>query len=213
MKKLLLLITGIALLTLNIKAQDDGSKKYNSSVSLVPQYTIVSGLRLDIDKAISKDHLQWLSFSPQIYVSWQSNFADYEDMWGMGLDVKHRIYLNKTLTKPEGFYFQYGPGFQFFSINDNREYSESYMEDNNEYWRVVSGDINTKVYKVGGNLHLGYQSMIGDKVIVDFYLGSGIRLSFDNHNDGLHPWYNNWWGSPGYSGTLLDAGMRIGIAY
>ena len=179
----------------------------------MPQYTIVSGLRIDIDKSISKDKLQWLSFSPQVYVSWNSTFAEYDEMWGLGLDVKHRVYLNRKFTKPEGFYFQYGPGFQFFSINDNREYFESYIEDGNEYWRITTGEITTKLFKVGGNLHLGYQSMIGDKVLVDFYLGSGIRLSFDDHNDGLHPWYNNLWISPGYSGTLLDAGMRIGIAY
>jgi hypothetical protein len=212
MKNIILILTAF-ILTVNAFAQNNEAKTYNTTISLVPQYTIVNGFRLDIDKPVSKDHLQWISFSPQVYVSWQSNLTNYDQMWGLGMDIKHRIYLNKEVIKPKGLYFQYGPGFQFFSIDDVREYSESFLEDGIEYWRVASGSLNTKVYKVGGNIHLGYQSMIGDKVLVDFYLGSGIRLSFDNRNDGLHPWFNSWWGSPGYSGTLLDAGLRIGIAY
>ena len=35
---------------------------------------------------------------------------------GVGLDIKHKIYLKPDSMKPQGFYAQYGIMFQYFSI-------------------------------------------------------------------------------------------------
>jgi hypothetical protein len=169
---------------------------------------------MDIDKSVSRTSNQWLVFSPQVYASWEHNLGrDFNSLWGLGLDVKHRIYLKNNNMRPDGFYFQYGPNFQFYSIDSYQTYLEPYMENGIQYYRTTEGDVKTSVYKYGANFHVGYQAIVGEKVFFDFYAGTGIRLSFDNRNDGFHPWFNNWYGDYGYSGTLLDGGIRVGIVY
>jgi len=103
--------------------------------------------------------------------------------------------------------------FQYFSITENREYSESYTEYGVEYYGVEEGSLNTKLYEFGGNFHLGYQWLVGDKVYFDVYTGAGIRISHNNHNESFDTWYNNYWVDYGYSGTLLDAGFRVGFYF
>ncbi len=138
---------------------------------------------------------------------------NFEDLWGLGLDVKHKIYLKPGSVKPSGYYVQYGGMFQYFSITDNREYAEAYTENGVEYYGVFSGEITTGLYKFGGNFHLGYQWLLGDKVFLDIYTGAGIRISRNSRNEGFDTWYNNSWVDYGYSGTLLDGGFRVGFYF
>lgn len=185
-----------------------------TGVGFVPQYTISGGLRFDIDRSISKTSGQWLIFSPQVFMISGGRFNhDFKEMWGVGMDVKHRIFLKNGNMKPKGYYFQYGAMFQYFSITDNRQFSESYNENGVEYYRVSQGEISTNLYKFGGNFHMGYQWLVGDKVYFDLYTGAGIRISHNNRNAGFDAWYNNSWVDYGYSGTLLDGGFRVGVYF
>jgi hypothetical protein len=195
-------------------SQDKITFAPRTAFGFVPQYTISGGLRFDIDRSLSKTSNQWLIVSPQVYMISGSRFShNFKDMWGTGLDIKHKIYLRPNSMRPEGFYVQYGGMFQYFSKTDNREYTEAYIEDGVQYYGVFQGDINTKVYKFGGNFHLGYQWLIGDKVYFDIYSGAGIRISHNNRNDGFDTWYNDYWIDYGYSGTLLDGGFRVGVYF
>jgi hypothetical protein len=103
--------------------------------------------------------------------------------------------------------------FQYFSISDIREHGYSYIEDGNQYFGVTEGKITTGLTKFGGNFHLGYQWLIGDKIYLDLYAGAGIRLSHNNHSEGFDTWYNNSWFDYGYSGTLMDGGFRVGFYF
>jgi hypothetical protein len=184
------------------------------AVGFVPQYTISGGLRFDIDRSISKISNQWLIFSPQVYmVSGGRYNHNFKEMWGIGMDLKHKIYLKPGSMKPRGFYVQYGIMFQYFSITENREYTAPYTVDGVVYYGIFNGELNTRLTKYGGNFHLGYQYLIGDKVYFDFYTGAGIRISHNNQNEGFDTWYNNSWVDYGYSGTLLDAGFRVGVYF
>ena len=90
-------------------------------VGFVPQYTISGGLRFDIDRSISKTSNQWLIISPQVFMLTGRRFNhDFKDLWGVGMDVKHKIFLKPANMKPSGYYVQYGVMFQYFSINENR---------------------------------------------------------------------------------------------
>jgi len=214
MKKLFLILYVGVTISSSCYAQDVEKFAPRRAVGFVPQYTITGGLRFDIDLSLSKASNQWLILSPQVYVVTGTRFShDFKEMWGVGLDVKHRIFLRPFSMKPRGYYVQYGGMFQYFSMTDNRQYVEPYTEDGVQYYSVVQGEINTKVYKFGGNFHLGYQWLIGDKVYFDIYTGAGIRISHNNHNDGFDNWYNNAWADYGYSGTLLDGGFRVGVYF
>jgi hypothetical protein len=214
MKKLLFILFIVTLISLSGFAQDKETFGPRIGVGFLPQYTISGGLRFDIDRSLSKTSNQWLILSPQVFMVSGSRFNhNFKDMWGVGLDVKHKIYLKPGTMKPSGYYVQYGVMFQYFSITDNRQYAETYMEDGVEYYGVFEGEITTKVNKFGGNFHMGYQWLIGDKVYFDIYTGAGIRISHNNRNSGFDTWYNNSWIDYGYSGTLLDGGFRVGVYF
>jgi len=214
MKKLLLILSLSALFTTCGFAQEKEIFGSRLGIGFVPQYTISGGMRFDIDRSISKSSNQWLIISPQVFMVTGGRYGhEFEELTGLGLDIKHKIYLKPNSMKPQGFYAQYGIMFQYFSITENREYSESYTENGVEYYGVEEGSLNTKLYKFGGNFHLGYQWLVGDKVYFDVYTGAGIRISHNNHNEGFDTWYNNYWVDYGYSGTLLDAGFRVGFYF
>jgi hypothetical protein len=183
-------------------------------LGFVPQYSISGGMRFDIDRSLSKTSNQWLIVSPEVFmVTGNRHNHNIKELYGFGLDIKHRIYLKANTMKPLGFYAQYGIMFQYFSIKDNRQYTELYTDNGVEYYRVAEGEINTNLYKFGGNFHFGYQWLIGDKVYFDLYTGAGIRISHNSHEAGLDTWYNNSWVDYGYSGTLLDGGFRVGFYF
>jgi hypothetical protein len=214
MKNLYLILLLTILFTSCVFAQEKEPFGSRTGVGFVPQYTISGGLRFDIDRSLSKTSNQWLIISPQVFMLTGMRYDhDFEQLSGVGLDIKHKIYLKPNSMKPQGFYAQYGIMFQYFSITDNRQYTTPYTENGVPYYEVVEGELDTKLYKYGGNFHLGYQWLVGDKVYFDIYTGAGIRISHNNHNEGFDTWYNNFWVDYGYSGTLLDGGFRVGFYF
>jgi hypothetical protein len=214
MKKLFLILILLLSFSAVVSAQDLVSFGSRTGFGFVPQYTISGGMRFDIDRSVSKTSNQWLIISPQVFMVSGYRFGhEFKDVWGTGMDVKHKIYLKPNSMKPEGFYVQYGVMFQYFSITGNHQYSGTYIEDGVQYTGVFEGEIQTNLYKFGGNFHLGYQWLIGDKVFFDIYTGAGIRISHNNRNEGFDTWYNNSWIDYGYSGTLLDGGFRVGVYF
>lgn len=214
MKKFLSFIALITLVAYSALAQEKDTFVPRIGLGFVPQYTISGGMRFDIDRSISKKSNQWLIISPVVFMLTGSRYGhDFEELSGVGLDVKHKIYLKPNTMKPVGFYAQYGIMFQYFSITENRQYTELVTENGVEYYEVTEGNLNTKLFKFGGNFHLGYQWLLNDKVYFDIYTGAGIRISHNNQNEGFDTWYNNYWVDYGYSGTLLDAGFRVGFYF
>lgn len=214
MKHIIIIFLLSVIISFSGYAQDVEAYSLRTGVGLVPQYTISGGLRFDIDRSLSKTSNQWLIVSPQVFMVTGGRYDhEFESLYGAGIDVKHRVFLAPGSLKPQKYYFEYGGMFQYFSITDTRSYSISYVEDGIEYFGVEEGEINTKLYKYGGNFHLGYQWLIGDKAWFDLYAGAGIRISHNNRNEGFDTWYNNYWFDYGYSGTLLDAGFRMGFYF
>jgi len=195
-------------------AQEKATFGIRTGIGFVPQYAISGGMRLDIDFSLSKTSNQWLLVSPQVFWVTGGRYGhDFESLYGAGIDVKHKIYLKPESMKPQGVYVQYGTMFQYFSITDYQEYTETYIENGIEYYTVTEGEVTIGLYKFGGNFHLGYQWLIGDKVYFDTYAGAGIRISHNSLNEGFDTLYNDFWVDYGYSGTLLDAGFRVGVYF
>ncbi len=214
MKKLFFIFILFLTVTISATAQDMELFGPRKGFGFVPQYTISGGIRFDIDRSVSKKSNQWLIFSPQFFMVSGNRYGhDFNDMWGTGLDIKHKIFLKPGSMKPRGYYVQYGVMFQYFAMTDYRQYTDTFVVDGVQYYGVFSGDVSTNLYKFGGNFHLGYQWLIGNKVFFDIYTGAGIRISHNSRNAGFDTWYNNSWVDYGYSGTLLDGGFRVGVYF
>jgi hypothetical protein len=214
MKKFYFIFSLFTLICSCVSAQELEAFIPRTGIGFVPQYTISGGLRFDIDRSISKTSSQWLIISPQVYVFSGTKYDhDFKELTGAGLDVKHKIYFKPNSLKPLGFYAEYGVMFQYFSITENRQYTDSYTENGVDYYEVVEGEVHSDLYKTGANFHMGYQWLVSDKVYFDVYAGAGIRISHNSNLDGLDTWYNNYWTDYGYSGTLLDGGFRVGFYF
>lgn len=215
MKALLL----IFLITLTsapaLLAQHASTRPMNHSIGMVPQYAFINGFRTDFDFRLKKDGPNWLVVAPQVFMSRENPaLYDYNSMWGYGLELQQRHFMGKNNQSPKGLYFGYGPIFQYFSIEDNILHSEKVTENGIEYYIVKDGPVTTGIYKAGLTLTAGYQAVALNVLYFDFYMGTGIRMSFDSREpSGLTTLYNNWWGSHGYSGTLITMGLRIGMFY
>jgi hypothetical protein len=213
--KLLLSFSIICLAFISISAQDIPIRVKNHAIGIVPQYSFINGIRTDFDFRVSKNKNQWLVIAPQVFLSPENpNLYNYTNMWGLGLELQHRYYLKPDNNLARGVYMGYGPMFQYFSIEEDRYYTEKVIENGIEYTVVKKGLTTTGIYKFGVTATAGYQATAFNVVYFDFYIGTGIRLSFDDTDTkGFHKIHNNWWGDYGYSGTLLDAGVRIGMLY
>jgi hypothetical protein len=123
MKGLVIILSILAFISTKSPAQEQQIFNKQTGIGFVPQYTISGGLRMDIDLSISKTSSQWLIISPQVF--WVTGYRyghDFESLKGIGLDVKHKIYLKPGSMDPEGFYVQYGAMAQYYSIVDTRQY-------------------------------------------------------------------------------------------
>ena len=209
MKNILLILLFIPISSFS-QNNDNDAKTNGISIGIVPQYAISNGIRFDLDFDLIKQS-QSLVLAPQFYISTQDGAIwNYNSMIGAGLELQHRIYLQKK-EKREGAYFAYGPVFNFFSVKDDGLMVRRFVNNGGTYFGLVEEEMTTSIYKFGGNFILGIQGFTKGNLYIDPFIGMGIRFSFDDKLSGFHSYYNNWWGDMGYSGILMVGGLRIGV--
>jgi hypothetical protein len=199
-------------LAFGLSGQEIAFKEKTFGIGMVPQYAFSNGTRIDFDVRLSeKGH--WLIVAPQLYISsGASGLWDYDRLFGTGLDLQHRIFLRQK-PDPLGAYLAYGLVFQHFSVRDQGLEAYGFKEGDDNYIGLNEKMIRTNIFKFGGNLIFGYQTVLSESLYLDFYLGSGIRFSYDNRKTGLHSYYNKSWVDLGYSGTLMVGGFRLGLMF
>jgi len=203
----------LLLLTFTSRGQEPSAVKEKTfGIGLVPQYAITNGTRIDLDFRLPSPR-HWLVVAPQFYiVNKNSTLWNFNEMSGVGIDVQHRIYLGE-MDEARGVYFAWGPVFQLYSVKDQGLAAYNFQEGDVNYIGLKNDVIHTRITKFGGNLLFGYQPPLKGAFFLDFYLGTGIRFSYDNRKSGLHGYYNDWWGDLGYSGTLMTGAFRFGVYF
>lgn len=210
MKKLSLIIILLAFLT-NINAQDD---KRGFILTLEPQYLANQGLKVNFELQLNEKS-QWLVIAPQLYFnpSGENNeFASnyYEEMAGIGVDIYHKFYGGKR-TMPLGTYIGYGLTGQFFSLKYNAETWEEIQQNGQQYLVSKYVDVKHDIFKTGVNLICGYQFLVDNYLVLDFYGGAGIRYTFNNATIDNYREYDENYIDIGYRGMLLVGGVKIGM--
>jgi hypothetical protein len=93
----------------------------NHVVSLVPQYFINNGLRVDYDLKINNQH--WIQFAPMFYFR-ENHTTDYERYYninrmnGYGLHNYYRFYPGDGFGY-SNFYISYGGVYQYYNLYYN----------------------------------------------------------------------------------------------
>lgn len=216
MKKIIL-ITSI-LISLFIKpstAQEDTTKLKGIVYSFVPQYLINSGIRIDIEKQITPR--SFIQICPQFYLGEKNNNNssefyyddtyyydyyydndDYNKLVGGGLNIYHKVFANSNFLK-KGIYFSYGLSYSYFEI----DYYEKYLNS--------TINANAKIQKYGGDLLIGYQLFLKNKLSIDVYTGLGVRNSNMETDSGNRDRFNSSYFGYNYTGNLMHLGFRIGL--
>ncbi len=186
---------------------------FSQALSIVPQYAAISGIRVDYERKL-KSGTDWLLFAPQFY-SDKNGYDDFDSFSGLGMNVYFKKFIaHARSTNSNGLprvniYFSAGPTFQYFDLKSTEEVPEEYMEDGVTYIRFNSEDVSSKIYKIGVNTDFGIQ-FIFDRFVLDLYTGMGVRFAQDGEWKTAEI-LNDYWVEPGYSGVLLDGGIRFGF--
>ena len=179
------------------------------AISFVPQYAIISGMRLDFDIKVAPN--QYITLAPQMY--YNSNYKMYyvepADMRGAGLNLNYRyIFNNKQI--PEGPYLGLGLVYKYFDVGYNADQWVNFSENGNVFQQLENVLVHKYFNQGGYDLLFGYQTN-WERLMLDFYIGWGFRLS-DFKSEGSNP---EKWGEtifdPGYSGFFPTAGFRLRI--
>jgi hypothetical protein len=208
MKKFIYITFLLALLTVLGNAQESFTPNY--TLSFVPQYLFKNGLRMDLELKLKKEN-QWLQIAPQVYYheAIDDYWYDYsfEKLGGVGLDLHHKIYLS-TNKIAHGPYLSYGMVYQHFAVRHNDYIWVPYEESGLTYYDYTSKTLTGTIHKGGINLLFGYQVHPFDRLLLDVYLGMGIRKSFPSES--MEDRFNSSIIDYNYSGTLLVFGVRFG---
>ncbi|MDZ7777420.1 MAG: hypothetical protein U5L09_18345 [Bacteroidales bacterium] len=128
--------------------------------------------------------------------------SDYEDKFGVGVEIQYRAYVFKKVTEKHIkniFFAPYG-FYKYFSLNEDNYYTCGYGIDDAPDLR----ENNINVF--GGGMIFGMQYVFAEKVHLDFYAGGGLRKA-DKDN------YYDYFLEPGYSGFAPKVGIDIGFSF
>ncbi len=196
-----------------LQAQDETD--YYRSITLVPQYLFINGIRIDFERRITNRH--WLQVCPQVYLRENSGgifSANYDKITGAGILLYHKIYLNKKTDKRHGLYFSYGGGYNYYSMTYTYRTGYDYI---NNVTTQQSG--NTEINAISGQVIVGLQRIIHERILLDFYTGlchtySFRKLAMDetNTNFNMYKFKSNP-ADYGYSGNTLLLGIKLGFLF
>jgi len=199
-------------------------KLLQNAISIVPQYVVNNGIRIDYERRI-KNSNSWVLFSPQIYTDvsgssvWRyKGYASYESMTGFGLNMyfKKIAFQSKRVNIGSGLpryslYFQAGPNFQHFSLTNTEEVAVSFVEDGTTYFRFDTQELKKPINRFGAVVNAGYQLAFG-WFLMDVYLGLAVKYSYDGDGQLIRSEYAEWI-DINYSGISLDGGVRFGMFF
>ena len=160
----------------------------------------------------------WIVVSPVFYgaVRDTSNYIyerdrSYHKLIGYGLELGHKVFLFHEYynNRAKGFYFKYDFKYTYFNIK--KTLTTDFVNPDGSYSQRP-GTENTHISKVGGDIILGLQLSVQEKIFFDFYTGVGIRYStFDSNTSTAYQYNQNVWDF-GYTGIVPVFGVRVGVA-
>jgi hypothetical protein len=172
---------------------------FRNMISFQPLYMIVNGLRIDYDRAINKNH--WIQAAPVFFLNenQRNTFGNnYKSQQGVGLHLYHRYYPGEGFGRSP-FYISYGGMWHF----NRMLYNESINNQLSERYTMLN--------RRGLDVIIGVQSTATHRFVIDIYTGMGIRM-VSMKTDAQDPrHFDNAYIMPGYAGTIILGGIRIGF--
>lgn len=170
-------------------------------ISVLPTYMLVNGLRVDYDFALTPNHR--IQLGPVLFfMDRQFDFND--NIMGINRQTGAGLHLYQRYYPGDGFgntpvYIAYGGLWHYNHLTWNETIGI------NEFERY------TTINRVGGDVIIGLHVMAANVLMLDFYTGLGLRHSTYKSDAQYPDFFRGTWFSPGFSGTLMILGVRIGV--
>ncbi len=128
--------------------------------------------------------------------------SDYQNKFGLGLELQYRIYVYRKETEKhnKNIYFAPYAFYQYYDMKEEDYYYDDYTNDYAPAWR------NEEFNVFGGGMLFGLQYVFADKIHLDFYAGGGLRKASKKN-------YYDYFLEPGYSGFAPKVGIDLGFSF
>lgn len=178
------------------------------AILLVPQYSTVNGLRVDMDVKLKRNNR--LVIGPQFFVRQNPKGAEYSSMRGVGITIHDKILLNSPF-KRQDFYLGYGATYNYSNLSaDVYESSSLYTDGYVPYYTHTTNYI-YNIHKIGPDVLVGFQFSPVPQLLIDTYLGVAVRYSFEADDKELPSYFTNSILDYGYTGITPLCGVKIGL--
>jgi len=215
MKKLILSIFTVCLILTNVSGQETSnhfSKK--NAVKLNPIRVATSEFQIVYERYLNDRNTSFI-IAPSIILRETND----EVVEGWQMMAQYRFYLTH-LRKDQRHNFLNVYNYGFYAglyglyLDYNEKYTRWFWDYNTN--ENISAEFKKDVQSYEGGALLGIQIDITKRILVDFYIGGGIRKS--ERTDTyivFEPDYNSSYGifNPSYTGVKPKIGLMIGITF
>ncbi|WP_375417619.1 hypothetical protein [uncultured Hymenobacter sp.] len=196
-------------------------------LKITPQYVVVSGYWLEVERSWRQHPGQSFTLTPQLYAGpaghpdaatpyYQSALTPERRVRGAGLQAQHRIYLKTgpAATYPTGLYASYGVSFQHFAVSYAGQGWQEVQDPNGLPYLELRRSRHTETTsRYGATGQAGYQVPLGARVLLDVYAGLGWRTGQSRSEAGpVRSQYRSGPSDYGHLGLYFPAGFKIGVA-
>lgn len=223
--RLIAVVFAASFISLDLFAQNtDSVKLKNNTLSFLPQYAVIYGVRIDYERRLNNSDL-WLLIAPQYYndykqglVSSSASWNNYYSLTGIGVNAyaKYVVYSshrknNYSRMPLNQIYLGGGPSYQHYIFKSYNEIAIPYDDNGVTLYKFSLEDVERPVNRFGGNINVGFQ-VIMDVFLLEIYLGVAYKISLDENGERISPGYAEWT-DPTYSGIMLDGGLKLGLFF
>jgi hypothetical protein len=205
-KHVLLLIMVFSVFAANAQSEEKDLVLPKAVFKISPLHFFTSTLQFGTEVFNSR---RSRSFNLDIGIRSNSNF--YDDVRGITTEIGYRKYVKPmTLKQRKSRQFYQGIYYTFFVqggyfTGDTDYYSPSSMPSN-ERDKVT-------IRSISPGFYMGLQKTLWEVVLMDIYVGGGIRIAEEEHSQAIP---NKFYGDdgivdPGFEGIYPRIGIKFGI--
>lgn len=186
-------------------------------ISAVPTSIFYSSLQVDLEKSISKRTA--LLVGPELiynkiktrtkrYAETEEDRQRTNPLTGFGINSGIKIYTN-PIDNP-AFYFGWIINYRHLSVDYQGEEWVKIVEDGLPYY--ISQPTSKKLIVNQGTFQyiIGYTAPIKKTLILDFFIGTGLRRSFLSGEKDADVTFSENMYRPAYTGAFFLTGIKIG---
>ena len=196
MKKIFLVLLIAVYTTANCQHMDS-TKVYNNKLKFSLVNFVDNTLFLSYERTMKNGNAWFIGCGP-LY----SN-SNSEPKSGLRSELQYKLYITEKIKENSIKRIYFAPYLTY-----------KYLEKTSTVWNgFASSKVKNTYHSFCPGIVAGYSITVYNRINIDFYLGGGLKRTFDGDFNGHIDYDNgNIW-SPGYSGVIPKVGFDVGITF